>query len=481
VTVRFWEGLAQRSIDRPRRAIAVMVAMTLLAAPGLLRLELRTDGHALVPPDDPAVLVDAEVREHFGLRDPVFAVVVTDHPAGIYNSETLERLAGLTAELAAIEGIGPAEVISLATEARERLDPGTGASFSAFLDPLPETPEAIALLRQDLARPSAAILRGTVIADDDRAAAVVVGVPGAPGGDEEPEGVDRTAVVRQILEVARHFESPRDRVLVVGAPVAEVLLGGHILADLALLLPLALLVMATVLWLGCRRLWGVVLGLTEVGAALVFTFGVMGWLGVPVYLTTAMLPVLLTSLGLADEIHVFWHYQRQLAAAPSSPSGGPHPEPVRATMRQMTRPVFLTTLTTAIGFLSFAPSGVLPIFTVGLFAALGILFCMVWSLTVIPAALTLLPPQRMTRPAWRRDAASGSVSGVAEGWTARLVLPLWRRPGAILAVLLLVSIAAGVGASRLSVYDSWIESFAPGAPPRRSTGGCTAPTSCKRS
>ncbi|HEX9941373.1 MAG TPA: MMPL family transporter [Thermoanaerobaculia bacterium] len=456
MTVRFWERLAQRSIDRPRRALAIMAAVTLLAAPGILRLELRTDGHALVPPDDPAVHMDTEVREHFGLRDPMFIVVVTDHPAGIYNAGTLERVAGLTAELAAIDGIGSREVISLATESRERLDPGTGISFRAFLDPLPETAEDMALLRQDLARPSAAILHGTVLSADRRAAAVVVGVPGSPGRSGDS---DRGAVVRQILDVARRFESPHDRVLVVGAPAAEVLLGGHILEDLVLLLPLALLVMAVVLWLGCRRVWGVALGLIEVGAALVWTFGVMGWMGVPVYLTTAMLPVLLTTLGLADEIHVFWHYQRRLASATA---GGPHPAAVRETMRQMTRPVVLTTLTTAIGFFSFAPSGVLPVFWVGLFTGLGVLFCMVWSLTVIPAALTLLPPERMTRPAWRHGSGADRA-----GWTARLVLPLWRRKGPVLAALVLISIAAAAGVSRLFVYDSWIESFAPGSRFRR--------------
>src|SRR6476661_2117725 len=271
-----------------------MVALTLLAAPGLLRLKLRTDGHALVPPDDPAVRVDAEVRKHFDLRDPVFVVVVTDHPAGIYNPGTLARVAGLTDALAAIDGIGVAEVASLATESRERLDPGTGLSFRPFLDPLPQTARDLARLRQDLARPSAAIFRGTLLSADDRAAAIVVGVPGAPGDSS----TDRGVAVRKILAAARRFESSHDRVLVVGAPVAEVLLGRHILDDLALLLPLALLVMATVLWLGCRRVWGVLLGLFEISAGLVFTFGVMGWLGIPVYLTTAILPVLLTTLGL---------------------------------------------------------------------------------------------------------------------------------------------------------------------------------------
>ncbi|MCP4663903.1 MAG: hypothetical protein GY856_51625, partial [bacterium] len=55
------------AIAHPRRAIALLLAATFAAAPGLVRLELRTDGHALVPPADPVVHFDAEVREHFHL------------------------------------------------------------------------------------------------------------------------------------------------------------------------------------------------------------------------------------------------------------------------------------------------------------------------------------------------------------------------------------------------------------------------------
>lgn len=445
MTAGIWKRLAQRAIDRPRRAIAVMVGLTLLAAPGLLRLEMRTDGHALVPPEDPAVRIDAEVREHFGLRDPVLAVVVTDHPDGIYNAGTLRRLVELTAALAGIEGIGSSSVTSLATERRERLDAGTGLSFRSFLDPLPETPEGFALLRQDLARPSAQILQGLLVSADGWAAAVVA---------EVPEGETRRAVVRQIRDAAARIASPRDRVLVVGAPVAEALLGDHILADLALLLPLALAVISAVLWLGCRRLWGVLLGLAEVGACLVFTFGLMGWMGVPVYLTTAILPVILVTLGLADEIHVYWHYQRLLEQPRE-----PHPFPVRATMEAMAAPVVLTSFTTVIGFLSFTPSGQRPILWLGVFAGIGVLFCLVWTLTVLPAALALLPPEKMVRPAGRRETELA----------ARLVLPLWRRPGLLAGVLALACTAAAVGTARLYVYDSWIEGFAPGSAFRLAT------------
>ena len=56
------------------------------------QLELRTDGHALVPPRDPTVLFDAAVREDFGIRDPLVVLVETSHPDGIYNAATLKSV-----------------------------------------------------------------------------------------------------------------------------------------------------------------------------------------------------------------------------------------------------------------------------------------------------------------------------------------------------------------------------------------------------
>ena len=98
--------LAERSIERPGIALAVLITVVLAAAPGLGRLTLRTDGHALVPPRDPAVLFDAEVRDRFELRDPLVVLIETSHPLGIYNRATLARVRDLSSALAALPGVG---------------------------------------------------------------------------------------------------------------------------------------------------------------------------------------------------------------------------------------------------------------------------------------------------------------------------------------------------------------------------------------
>lgn len=444
--LRWPAALAEAALARPHRALAWLAAVTLAATPGLLRLELRMDGRSLVPPSDPAVRFDAEVREHFGLRDVLLAVVVSDHPDGVLRPESLRALVELTRGIEQINGIGRRHVQSLVTATRERRTNDRDETFSTFLDPFPDDSEKLGWLREDLDRLSAQVLGGTLIAQDRRAAAVVVGVPES----------DRQGVVEQVAAVTRNLAlPPSERVLVVGAPVAEVWLGRHVLEDLVRLLPLCFGGLAAVIWLACRRLWGVALALGEIGGCLVFTFGVMGWLGVPVYLTTAMLPVILTATGLTDELHFFFSFQQELAASHDRSAA------LRGALARLMRPMVLTALTTALGFLSFLGSQVPAVRWFGVFAAVGVLYCLVWSRVVTPAVLKLLPERWLGRPV---PTASGSG-----GWLVRGAAVLLRRRRWVLTAIGLVSVVAVLGTAKVEVQDSWIGGFAPDSPFRQAS------------
>jgi len=130
-------------------------------------------------------------------------------------------------------------------------------------------------------------------------------------------------------------------------------------------------------------------------------------------------------------------------------------------MTDMLRPVVLTSVTTAIGFLSFLASPIDPVRAFGLYAAAGILFCMAWSLTVIPAALTLLGSKRLERPRSARAAGGARL--------VRVMTPVIRARGFTLGALLVLSLVAAGGTLKLQVQDSWIEGFAPGSPFRVAT------------
>lgn len=68
------------------------------------------------------------------------------------------------------------------------------------------------------------------MSNDGAAGAVLAGAPNVGPGSESAPRVDRVQLYLRIVAPARPFASDKVRVRVVGAPVAESLLGSHILA-----------------------------------------------------------------------------------------------------------------------------------------------------------------------------------------------------------------------------------------------------------
>jgi uncharacterized protein len=432
----------------PLATLAAVALLTVAAAAGLSRLELRMDGRALVPPDSPVVAFDREVRQVFGVRDPLVILLESRRPEGIYHPEFLRSLIGVTEAVRGLEGVPNEQIISLATERRDRVYPNS-LRFRPFLDPFPEDPVLLQRLREDVAA-AGILLDGTLVSRDQTAATVLVGVP------EVEEIGDRGPLYREVVKRVSPFANEHLDVTVVGAPAAEALLGHHILGDMGLLLPLSMATMALVLFLRLGRVWGVVLGLLEVGSCLLATFGLMGWWGVPISLTTGVLPLVLVSLSLADEVHVFTHYQNLLARADGEPKAGL----ILRCFQDMLPPILVMSLTTAFGFLSFLASPIAPVRQFGAFAALGILYGLFFSITAIPAALSLLPAGVLRRR--HEEERKGDL-------LLHPFLAAVRRPRLTLAATLVLAAALSLGIKDLFVQDSWIEGFAPHSEFRQDT------------
>lgn len=459
------------SIRHPKTVIALAMLATLAAAPGVLRLKLRTDGHALIPASAPEIAIDRAIRDEFLVRDPVVIVISSDHRDGIFNAGTLRLVQNLTKEFQDLPDVRSEDVFSLATEHGHRVKPGT-LQFRKFLEPLPTTPETLRRLRGDLQ--GIELYNGTLVSADQSATAVFVGAP---------EQADRSRFLATVRDIVLSLGAIPEHIDIIGAPVAEAMLGTHILQDLGVpsailgaaitleretdgpvsgsslhkfrvwlgghvgLVPVAIGVMFIVFLVGFRSLPAAGLPLMEVGACLVFVFGLMGWLDVPVYLTVAVLPVILTAIGVADEVHIFARYVENLR----NQSTG-HLETLTATMREMGPPVVKTSVTTAVGFLSFAISPIGPVRAFGIFTAVGVLFCMLWSLTVIPAALAMIPPRYVVS---RRSAAKRGRSASAMKNSAGM-----GRPRAVIIAAVIIVCAAPFGIQRIVVQDSWINGFA---------------------
>jgi predicted RND superfamily exporter protein len=115
----------------------------------------------------------------------------------------------------------------------------------------------------------------------------------------------------------------------------------------------------------------------EVGACLAFTFGLMGYCGVPVYLTIAVMPVLLTAMAVTDEIHIYSRYFALVNERPDASQA----ELVRLTMEKNL--TVLGTLGNNAPFVGLLGTVIGIVRAFRIFTAIGLLFCLLWTICVL--------------------------------------------------------------------------------------------------
>ena len=470
------------SIRHPKRALLFVGLVTSVAAPGVIGLKLRTDARALVSQSAPEVRYDQAIRDQFGITDQMVVLIHSAHPDGILNPVTLQLVRTLTAEFATLPEIGSNRVMSLATELSFRFRPGTYVN-RGLLELALTNKNELDGLREDLRKIE--LYTGTLISIDGHSTAILLGVPPA---------CDRPRLYQRVSELLASHAPTRDDLAVTGAPVAESLLGIHILEDLGAprswlgtgtrlsepagwktphnlhelrllvarrvgLVPLAVLVMMLIFYLSFRSAVAMLLPLPGVATVLVFVFGLMGWLGTPVYLTTAVMPVLLTAISVTNDIYLVSRYLALLRENPAAMPAGL----VEETFGRLANPVACTSLAAAIGFLSFGFSPLVPVRAFGVFTGIGALFGLFFSLTAVPALLALLPPRWLLRSR-QTSPTSPPAAGFAR-WGPVIVRWRWWVTGLTLLALVL----SPLGLRRLAVQDSWIDGFDPSSDFRRAT------------
>jgi predicted RND superfamily exporter protein len=183
------------------------------------------------------------------------------------------------------------------------------------------------------------------------------------------------------------------------------------------------------------------LALFQSGLCVLFTMASLQMLGHPISITTAMIPVLLTVLGIADDLHLYSEYLHLRQQHPELPTFSL----VWKGVRKVFFPCTATTLTTAIGFASFMPTDVPGLCIFGLVASIGVCFSWVLTTTVVPVLLALIPIRRL--PNWTR--------------VPSLTLhPILLRGAFPVALTLLVV----PGVLRLRIDDGWSQNFRPTHP-----------------
>lgn len=428
----------------PRTLIMLGMAMIIGVAAFIPTLVKDTRSDAFLPADEPALVYRDKVKAIFGLTDPMVIAVVNEGPHGVFNPHTLELVEWLTREVEKLDNVDPDRITSLATENNI-----TGYEEGMRVEPFWQEPPAT---QAGADKVRAAVMdfplyRGSLVAKDGTGTLIV---------SEVIDPTKAQQLYQSLLALAERAPiAEGEQIHIAGEGAVSGYLGAYIDADAMRVNPLAAVVITIMLFIAFRTLRGALLPNVVVLATVGSAIGLMAAFDVSFFvITNGLLPVLI-GIAVADSIHIFSQYYEEKARHPNDDAR----EIVVRTMVHMWRPITMTTATTIAGFLGLSLASVMPPMKYfGIFAMVGVGMAWVFSVTVVPAWLSLLKLKPSS--AYRAQAARGEAKVDAFG---RLMTAFGRgvvrRPGLVLALAAVVGAAGIYGTTQLELNEARIRVF----------------------
>ena len=428
----------------------LVVATTASFLPKIVK---DTSNDAFIDPSNPALVYRDKVEVLFGLKDPIVVAVIAQEDHTIFTPEALGLVKTLTERVEKLDNVDPDRVTSLATQ-KHIVGTFDGMLVEEFFEEEGEhfnTPIGSQSRAEQVkeAVSEFPLYQGSLVARDGRATIIV---------SELIDVLKSEQSYHDIIALVNEIDIPEGlEIHVAGEGAVSGYLGTYIDNDATRLNPIAGLVITLILVVTFFSIRGALLPNLIVLATVAASLGTMAAFGVSFYVITNGLVVNLIGIAVADSIHIFSQYYEELRDNPQVSNQ----DLVVNTMMHMWRPVTLTTVTTMAGFLALAVSADMPpIRYFGLFGALGVAAAWCYSVTLLPAVMSIWSLKRLPLPFRVQNTQSSEPTG---DWSTQLMSKFGRTvlsyPVVVVAVGVFVVAVGITGVPYIVVNEARIENF----------------------
>ena len=207
------------------------------------------------------------------------------------------------------------------------------------------------------------LLVDRLISPDSRTTAVNITL--TLPGESEQEVPEAMAATRELVDGFR-ADHPEITVAITGLVALNAAFSEASFADLSTLIPIMYGIIIAGLLIFLRSLAGTVVTLLVVGLSAASAMGLSGWFGINLTPPSATAPTIILTLAVADSIHLLVTLLHAMGQGMDKRAA------IVESLRVNFNPIFLTSLTTAIGFLSLNFSDAPPFRDLGNITAMGV-------------------------------------------------------------------------------------------------------------
>jgi hydrophobe/amphiphile efflux-3 (HAE3) family protein len=423
------------------RWVIISVSAALAVGLGLLLPTIKTDPEIrnFVPRSMPSRVSTDSIEKDFGVQD---MIIVLLKDSTILTPENLGRIKDIDRGFSRLEGIGT--VNSLFSARKIESDDGM-----MIVDPLirriPDSKEEMQSLRKDILANQFAL---GIVASEDMTAAAVTGTI----NPYVPEHVTLNRVDSIIST-----QQGSGEIMTGGLPYIRRYIMKDVNHDAIILIPLALIIMLTILKLSLGDWKSVFMPFTVVALSMIITMGLIPLFGWSFSILSLLVPIILISV--ANNYGIYIVSRRNELKRSEMPPG--RKDMVRELTGSLNMPILFSGLTTIAGLLGLLAHSIIPARQVGVLSATGVAIALVMSLLLIPSLIYLRDrPGIKSRPP--HDHSNDLLSrGIR--WVSATVT---RHPGRVLLVSALITVILGTGMAFLRI-DTNQENYFPHKNPVR--------------
>lgn len=345
--------------------IVFVIAVSVLLGLQIPKVTINSDVINSLPEHDKDAVLMRKIGAQFGGNRLGMVIIDCEN---VFTNDVLKHIQQITDTLTNINGITSVTSLTNVTSIKST---GEGMEIGRLVDEynIPETKEDLDTLKKNVLSDNR--YTGTLVSADGTASIVIFSIS---------DDADIQKMPLLVEEKINSLQLP-ERIYFAGSPMLVTSIANLIAADLKLLFPIALLVIAIVLFVSFKSWRGVVLPLLVCIIAIDWVIGIMALLGFNMSMVSNNIPIVLLAVGSAYSIHVL-HWIGHVKAENQRKA-------VAIALSSVAIPVILAALTTMAGFLSFIFGSYLKMIRdFGLFTALGTFFSLLLSLFFVPALLS---------------------------------------------------------------------------------------------
>ena len=370
--------LVSMAARRPWQTLALFLLFIALLAGGLGRLSFSNDIRVFFDQDNPQLQAYEALENVYSKTNSVLFVV---EPADgiVFSRATLNSIIELTEKAWQLPYVRRVDSITNFQYSHAQGDDLIVEDLVYAADEL--TDADLEKTRRIALNEPLLVNRLISPAADVAAVNAIISLPGDNPVIETPAVAQAArALAAQIMQ-----QNPALRIHLSGLIMINNALGEEGEKDVATLIPLMLALVFLFIWIVFRSVAATLATLLVFLVAVIGAHGVAGWLQIRLSPPVLSAANIILTLAIADSIHVLGSYFHLLRDKPDK----------RQAMAESLRinhwPVTLTSLTTAIGFLTMLGSESPPFRDLGVIVAAGILLAWLGSLLLLPALMLLLP------------------------------------------------------------------------------------------